>query len=114
MSGRLLVQTENKTIEDWLDDIKKGVVRLPRFQRKESWNYRHVENFLNTVIFHDRPIGVLLTLEVDPNNQPFKTRPLEGTDDNGEKCRIHLLDGQQRLTALWKALFANDDLIEAL
>ncbi len=98
------MQTENKPIEHWLEDIRRGVVRLPRFQRREAWTYKHVENFLNTVILHDRPIGVLLTLDVDPNNQPFETRSLEGTVNNGEKCRSHLLDGQQRLTALWKAL----------
>lgn len=98
------MQTENKPIEYWLDDIRRGVVRLPRFQRGEAWNYKHVENFLEAVILHDRPIGVLLTLDVDPSNQPFETRPLEGTINNGEKCRSHLLDGQQRLTALWKAL----------
>ena len=68
------MQTENKPIEYWLEDIRRGVVRLPRFQRREAWTYKHVENFLNTVILHDRPIGVLLTLEVDPDNQPFETR----------------------------------------
>ncbi|MCY4209799.1 MAG: DUF262 domain-containing protein [Gammaproteobacteria bacterium] len=98
------MQTENKPIESWLEDIRRGVVRLPRFQRREAWTYKHVENFLATVILHDRPIGVLLTLEVDSVDQPFETRSLEGTVNNGEKCRYHLLDGQQRLTALWKAL----------
>ena len=101
------MQTENKPIRDWLEDIRRGVVRLPRFQRGEAWTYMLIESFLNTVILHDWPIGVLLTLEVDSNDPPFETRPLEGTVNNGEKCKTHLLDGQQRLTALWRALNDN-------
>ena len=98
------MESKNKKLADWLEDIKRGVVQLPRFQRKEAWNHDHVKNFLETVIFHDRPMGILLTLDVDPNNQPFVTRPLEGIDNITEECKTHLLDGQQRLTALWKSL----------
>ena len=98
------MQPVNKNIDSWLEDIRRGIVRLPRFQRREAWSYKHVENFLDALIIRNGPIGVLLTLEVDPNRQPFFTRSLEGTENNGELCRTHLLDGQQRLTAIWKAL----------
>ncbi len=98
------MQADNKPIRDWLEDVRRGVVRLPRFQRKESWTHKQVGNFLDTVIRHNRPIGVLLVLNVNPDNEPFETRALEGTENNGELCRQHLLDGQQRLTALWKAM----------
>ena len=98
------MKAENNPIEYWLEDIRRGVVQLPRFQRKETWDHNHVKNFLDTVVIYDRPIGILLTLDVDPKKQPFETRPLEGAESKNETCRIHLLDGQQRLTALWKAL----------
>ena len=98
------MQADNKQISAWLEDVRRGLVRLPRFQRKEAWTHKQVENFLDTVIRHNRPIGVLLVLNVNPDEQPFETRALEGTENNGEKCRQHLLDGQQRLTALWKAM----------
>ena len=101
------METENKTIGNWLNEIGRGIVRLPRFQRGEAWTYTHIENFLNTVILKNRPIGVLLTLAVDPDNPPFETRLLEGADNDSEQCKIHLLDGQQRLTALWRALRDN-------
>lgn len=65
-------------------------------------------DFLNSVIQdNDAPLGVLMALRVDANNQPFKTRPLHGTLDSSRKCNFHLLDGQQRLTALWRSM--NDD-----
>ena len=98
------MRAENRSIKAWLNDIDRGFVRLPRFQRRESWKRKNVEDFLNAVIRRNSPIGVLLVLEVNPDKPPFETRPLEGTVNNGEKCRQHLLDGQQRLTALWKAM----------
>lgn len=100
----------SKDIESWLKDIKNGIVKLPRFQRGEVWNAKQVEKFLEVVVIeqalkgHVLPLGVMLVLEVDSTNQPFKTRALPNTADIPNKCREHLLDGQQRLTALWKAM----------
>ena len=96
------METISRRIEDWLNDVRRGVVRLPRFQRGEVWTYDLVEKFL-WAILKKRPLGVFLVLEVDSDNQPFQTRPLEGGPANGDKCRQHLLDGQQRLTALWRS-----------
>jgi len=96
------VQAEHKAIKDWLDDVRRGVVRLPRFQRGEVWNAGLVSKFIAAVL-QKRPLGVFLVLRVDPDNQPFKTRSIAGAVNNGEICREHLLDGQQRLMALWRA-----------
>ena len=102
------MDTRAKTIKEWIDDVRRGVVRLPRFQRDEVWTPRLVENFL-WAILKDRPLGVFLVLDVATNQQPFKTRPLKGGPDNSGKCREHLLDGQQRLTALWRSFNDNYD-----
>ena len=100
------MKADNRSIEDWLTDIRRGSIKLPRFQRKESWSYKHVEDFLRVVIRGNSPVGALLVLEVDPENPPFKTRSIAGVDGD-DKCDQHLLDGQQRLTALWRALADN-------
>lgn len=100
------MKADNKSIEDWLMDIRRGLIKLPRFQRKEAWSYKHVEDFLRVVIHGNSPVGVLLVLEVDPDNPPFKTRSIAGVSGR-DKCNQHLLDGQQRLTALWRALADN-------
>lgn len=92
-------------IQDWLSDIRRGFVRLPRFQRDEVWTPEKVENFL-WAILRGRPVGVFLVLEKNPIER-FETSPLPGTPDNGETCREYLLDGQQRLTALWRS-FTDD------
>ena len=100
------MKADNKSIEDWLMDIRRGLIKLPRFQRKEAWSYKHVEDFLRVVIHGNSPVGVLLVLAVDPDDPPFETRSIAGVDGS-EKCGQHLLDGQQRLTALWRALADN-------
>jgi hypothetical protein len=39
--------------------------------------------------------------------QPFISRTLKGASETGERVTEHLLDGQQRLTALWRGLHNN-------
>ena len=104
---------DERTIGNWLADIQSGRLRLPRFQRDYVWRPCHVAGLLKTLIVdNDIPIGVLLVLETDSDadNQAFKTRNIDGApDDGGESCREFLLDGQQRLTALWRSLNDKDD-----
>lgn len=103
---------KSKTIKMWLTAIEHGTVMLPRFQRGEVWNANQVKGFLEAVVIKQalhkqiKPLGIMLVLRVNHDDQPFKTRPLPGTntDNNTDKCLEHLLDGQQRLTALWKAM----------
>ena len=104
---------EKRTIGSWLTAIQDGILRLPRFQREYVWKTAHVEKLLETLIIRGNiPIGVFLILETvsDTKYQIFKTRNIDGIPDNGEEnCREFLLDGQQRLTALWKSLNDNEE-----
>jgi len=93
------MNADHKSIEDWMNDVSRGVVRLPSFQRDETWNHSLVSSFIEAIL-QQRPLGVFLVLRVDPDNQPFLTRPVADSVNNGEKCREHLLDGQQRLTTV--------------
>ena len=102
------MDTRSKTIKEWIDDVRRGVVRLPRFQRDEVWTPQFVEKFL-LAILRDRPLGVFLVLDVDTNEQLFDTKNLRGGPGNSGQCREHLLDGQQRLTALWRSFNDNYD-----
>jgi len=60
---------------------------------------------LDTVL-QELPAGAVLTLEIG-DHEPFVSRPMVGAPEEGEKVNEQLLDGQQRLTALWRSL--NDD-----
>lgn len=91
-----------KSIEDWMNDVRRGKVRLPRFQREETWTPILVSDFIEAVLLK-RPLGIFLVLRVISNQQPFVTRPIAGAVNNGEVCTEHLLDGQQRLMSLWRS-----------
>ena len=91
-----------RSIEEWISDVSRGRVLLPRFQRDEVWTPKHVERFLWAII-SKRPLGFFLVLKVNPNSQPFHTRSIANSDTQYEECNEHLLDGQQRLAALWRS-----------
>lgn len=104
------IRADHHTIQEWLDLVKTGSVQLPEFQRDFVWKYKKVEMFLNAVL-QGRPVGCLLLLKIDSQGDlPLEPRPIEGTDDSPDTvCEYLILDGQQRITALWRALMDYDD-----
>lgn len=95
------MQAFNRNLEGWFDKIRSGQLRLPRFQRHEAWERGSIVAVLDSVV-RDLPIGSALIMEMG-DSETFVSRPLEGAPGPTERCTEHLLDGQQRLTALWKA-----------
>jgi hypothetical protein len=108
------MEARNKKIEDWFSMIKQGQIVLPRFQRHEAWRYSQVVGLLENILRDPPlPIGALLTLEVG-DEELFHSRPIVGGPKPQSKPAMHLLDGQQRMTALWRSLTGSylDDGIE--
>lgn len=101
------MEARSKAIEAWFSMIEQGLIKLPRFQRHEAWRTAQIaglfENILRTPPL---PVGVLLVLEVG-DKERFLSRPIVGAPKIDSKPTMHLLDGQQRMTALWRSL--NDD-----
>ena len=75
---------------------------LPRFQRHEAWSHGDVTRLLESVI-QDLPIGSALVLDIG-DTAPFISRTIEGAPQASARTTEHLLDGQQRITALWRSL----------
>ncbi|WP_337827594.1 GmrSD restriction endonuclease domain-containing protein [Pseudonocardia sp. TMWB2A] len=98
------MEARNKKIEDWFAMVKQGQVVLPRFQRHEAWRHAQVVGLLENILRDPPlPIGALLTLEVG-DQELFHSRPIVGAPKPQSKPSMHLLDGQQRMTALWRSL----------
>lgn len=102
------MQARNRNMEDWYGKIKRGEIKLPRFQRFESWDRQRICSLLETVI-HNLPLGITLVMEVG-EREKFISRFLETAPVSKGRTYEHLLDGQQRLTALWRAFHNNYDL----
>jgi hypothetical protein len=101
------MEARSKKIEDWFSMIEQGMIKLPRFQRHEAWRTQQIaglfENILRTPPL---PVGVLLILEVG-DKELFHSRPIVGAPVVNMRPSMHLLDGQQRMTALWRSLNDN-------
>jgi len=96
----------DRTVDEWLGYIAAGRLRLPSFQRGVAWDRGRVASMLATII-QDLPLGITLVLDVG-DAEKFHSRPIESAPATDAKVTEHLLDGQQRLTALWRALKDND------
>lgn len=103
------MEARSKTIESWFSMIEQEQIRLPRFQRHEAWRTSQIAGlFENILRAPPLPVGVLLILEVGDKEQ-FHSRSIVGAPNFGAKPIMHLLDGQQRMTALWRSLTDNYD-----
>lgn len=96
----------DRTIDEWLGSIAAGKLRLPSFQRGSAWDRRRIASMLDTIL-KDLPLGITLVLDVG-DQEKFHSRPLESAPATHATITEHLLDGQQRLTALWRALRDNN------
>ncbi|MFC0342109.1 GmrSD restriction endonuclease domain-containing protein [Paracoccus niistensis] len=101
------MEARNRTIEEWFTWIHQGLVVLPRFQRFEAWGLGQIEGILENILRKPAlPVGALLVLAVG-SPPPFHARPIVGAPKPSVPPTCHLLDGQQRLTALWRSLSDN-------
>lgn len=96
------MQARDRAVDEWFSRISSGQIQLPRFQRFEAWGNREVADLLETVLA-ELPAGATLILEIG-DTSPFKYRSLQDAPEANGRVTELLLDGQQRLTALWRSL----------
>jgi hypothetical protein len=98
-------KAQDRTLGAWFHQIDQGSVKLPRFQRFEAWDRGRITRFLNTII-SNLPVGVALVLEV-AGPEKFVSRYIRTAERTSGTVTQNLLDGQQRLTAFWRAVHGN-------
>ena len=97
------MEARERLVKDWLTKVRTRQILLPRFQRYEAWDSNIASDFLTSVI-RDLPVGSTLVLGVGGEELAFISREIVGAPKEGEKVTELLLDGQQRLTTLWRSL----------
>ncbi len=90
--------------DDLLKDVSSGEIRLPDFQRDWKWDTDRIASLLASVSL-GYPVGVVMLLETGGDVQ-FATRLVSGVQETGatHPAERLILDGQQRLTALYQSL----------
>jgi len=96
------MQAHDRFLPEWFYRVRSRQITLPRFQRFIAWGHSEVSGLLTTVL-RGLPSGAALILEVG-DEEKFKSRTMTDAPENGGKVTEQLLDGQQRLTALWRSL----------
>jgi len=90
-----------------IDDLRYGKHIIPDFQREFEWHPRDVVELIRS-IFEDYYIGTLLFWRSSKENQNLlNCEPIYGFDGKNNPEHI-VLDGQQRLSALYYVFFAPD------
>ena len=96
------MEARNRLLPDWFNRVRTRQISLPRFQRMVAWGPNEVAGLMTTVL-RGLPGGATLILEVG-DKLPFVSRTMVDAPTDGERITELLLDGQQRLTALWRSL----------
>ena len=94
------IETNKLELDDVLREIERGNIQLPDFQRSWMWRDSQIKSLLASVSL-GIPIGTILTTEGD---QELSHRPFAGVNLlETTPAKTLVLDGQQRLTALFQA-----------
>lgn len=97
--------SDKESLLDILKVLSDGRCQLPEFQRGWVWDDPHITSLLASVSL-SYPIGAVMMLENGNPEVRFKPRPVEGVELTVEKePERFILDGQQRLTSLYQALY---------
>ena len=106
MQGMSTYDSSKESLAGILKEIDNGKIQLPEFQREWIWDDAHVGSLLASVSL-SYPIGAIMLLQAGNEEIIFKTRLIHGVDqEKFRKPELLILDGQQRLTALFQAFFS--------
>lgn len=100
------MKTNDRPLTDLMKAVDKGAAQLPDFQRGWVWDDGRIKALILSVI-HNFPVGAAMFLEYGNESIHFKHKPIEGSDaDSNIEPDELILDGQQRLTSLYNALYS--------
>lgn len=101
------MKTNDRPITDLLKAVAEGKAQLPDFQRSWVWDDDRIKALIASVV-HCYPVGAAMFLEYGNDNIRFKYRTIEGSAAEGKGIvpAELILDGQQRLTSLYSALYS--------
>ena len=98
------IETREYTIREILNFLERGEWALPDLQRSFEWNDRRIKDLLDSLV-RDYFIGTFLILDVYNKDKLYLgIRRIDGTNANLDNIRGLILDGQQRITSLYKAI----------
>ena len=83
-----------------------GKIQLPEFQRDWTWDDDRIRGILAS-LSQGYPMGAIMRLQYGNPDIKFRYRTLEGVGETKEIPEYLILDGQQRLTSMYQAVYGN-------
>ena len=102
------MKTDDRQLTKLMKEVDNGAAQLPDFQRGWVWDDGRICALILSVI-HNFPVGAAMFLEYGNESIHFKHKPIEGSPSSPDTQPDELiLDGQQRLTSLYNALYSKN------
>ena len=90
------------SLRNLMKEVASGKAQLPEFQRDWRWDDNRIIGILTSLSL-GYPMGALMRLVFNNQNNHFKYRPIEGVAVSNTEPEFLFLDGQQRLTSIYRA-----------
>lgn len=94
-------------LSELMRDVTSGKAQLPEFQRSWTWDDGRIRGILAS-LSQGYPMGAIMRLEYGNENVKFKYRPIEGVKNVAVAPDYLILDGQQRLTSMYRTTCSTD------
>lgn len=94
-------------LSELMRDVASGKAQLPEFQRSWTWDDNRIVGILAS-LSQGYPMGAIMRLTYGNENVKFKYRTIEGVSAFGVVPDYLVLDGQQRLTSMFRATCCKD------
>ena len=89
-------------LSELMREVSTGKEQLPEFQRGWTWDNDRIRGII-ACLSQGYPMGAIMRLEYGNENVRFKYRTIEGVTVTGVTPEFLILDGQQRLTSMYRA-----------
>lgn len=107
MASNIAPTSNDTSLEQLMLDVDRGKIQLPDFQRGWTWDDDRIRAILASLT-QGYPMGAIMNLEYGSESVRFKYRTIEGVSASGVVPEFLVLDGQQRLTSMYRATYSRD------
>jgi uncharacterized protein with ParB-like and HNH nuclease domain len=106
MSFQAIQEPRVSYLEQIMSDIHAGLIKVPRFQRREVWPWEAQRDLLCSV-FEGLPIGAILLWQTRLPNIKYRPTigPFKLPNQDLSPSHSYVLDGLQRLTTIYSMVY---------